>query len=127
MRVAAFDVRNREGNCRRKIVRCVRCNFDNPPQARFCESCGLNLYETERGNTQQIRKSPTAAVLLSFFLPAGGQFYNGDIKKALAIGGGYILGIILAYFVVGGFVVLGVWIWSMIDAYNVASGKQKVW
>jgi len=27
----------------------------------------------------------------------------------------------------GGLVSFGVWIWSMIDAYQVASGKWKAW
>ena len=69
--------------------------------------------------------NPTVALVISIFLGAfgGGQFYNGDWKKGLAMAAGSILLGIPS----GGLVSLGVWIWSMIDAYQVASGKWKAW
>ena len=79
------------------------------------------------GKRYAVGKSPVAALLLSLFLPAIGQFYNGDVKKGLAMWGGYVAGIILAAAYIGGLVMLGVWVWSMFDAYNVASGKTPLW
>ena len=70
-------------------------------------------------------KNPTVALVISIFLGAfgGGQFYNGDWKKGLAMAAATVLLAIPS----GGLVSLGVWIWSMIDAYQVAGGKWKAW
>jgi TM2 domain-containing membrane protein YozV len=70
-------------------------------------------------------KNPTVALVLSIFLGAlgGGQFYNGDWKKGLVMAGASILlGV-----ATGGLVSFGVWIWSMVDAWQVAGGKWKTW
>jgi TM2 domain-containing membrane protein YozV len=79
------------------------------------------------GKQYAVGKSPVVALLLSLFLPAIGQFYNGDAKKAFAMWGGYVVGMILSVVYIGGLVLLAVWVWSMIDAYNVASGKSPLW
>ncbi len=74
-----------------------------------------------------VGKDPTAALLLSLFLPAIGQFYNGDTKKGLMILGGYFVSFILSFVYIGILTGLGLWIWSVIDAHNVASGKGPLW
>ena len=81
------------------------------------------------GKTYAYGKSPGVAVLLSFLIVGIGQAYNGDIKKWLAIWGIMIVGSVLTLFSGGilGVVPFGVWIWSMIDAYNVASRKSPIW
>jgi TM2 domain-containing membrane protein YozV len=79
------------------------------------------------GQRFAVGKDPTVALLLSLFLSPVGQFYNGDIKKALAIIAGYVVGGILAFVYIGGFLILGLWIWSFIDAYNVAKQKTPLW
>ena len=70
-------------------------------------------------------KNPTVALVISIFLGSlgGGQFYNGDWKKGLAMAAATL---VLAV-PTGGLVAFAVWIWSMIDAYQVASGKWKAW
>ena len=70
-----------------------------------------------------VARSPGTASVLSLIIPGVGQFYNGDWKKGLAMAAGSILLAIPS----GGLVSFGVWIWSMIDAYQVASGKWKAW
>jgi TM2 domain-containing membrane protein YozV len=73
-------------------------------------------------------KTPGMALILSFLVPGVGQIYNGDTKK-----GGVMLGFwLLSWFLVAygglGFITgAGIWIWAMIDAYNVASGKTPMW
>jgi len=67
-------------------------------------------------------KTPLLATGLSFLLTGVGQFYNGDTKKgALMLGGAVLLVFIVP------FLVLPIWIWSMIDAYQVAEGKKPLW
>jgi len=78
-----------------------------------------------RGGGIAVGKNPTVALVISIFLGGlgGGQFYNGDWKKGLAMAG-----ISLLLFVpTGGLASFGVWIWSMIDAWQVASGKWPAW
>ena len=81
------------------------------------------------GRSYAVGKNPAIAFLLSFFLPAFGQVYNGDLKKCFAMWGGYFLSFVFAVFTAGFGSILGfgVWIWSMIDAYNVASRKSPLW
>jgi TM2 domain-containing membrane protein YozV len=68
-------------------------------------------------------KNPAVALVLSLLIPGAGQFYNGDMKK-----GGLMLALaIIGLIVSGGLITLGVWIWAMIDAYQVANGKGKIW
>jgi TM2 domain-containing membrane protein YozV len=120
---------------------CSNCGAQNTDTSKFCEKCGGALtaaaptapaidtrmrgVEAAPHQTGQVvsGKNPTVAVALSFLLAGVGQFYNGDVKKgALMLGGSIVLGIIT-----GGLVYLAVWIWSMIDAYQVANGKAKIW
>jgi len=74
-------------------------------------------------------KNPAVALILSFFLTGIGQLYNGDVKKCLLMWGICVVIIILAVITGGaaGILIMGVWIWSMIDAYNVASRKSPRW
>lgn len=129
---------------------CSKCGTSNDDTSRFCAKCGTPLGAAPatgataapppvdpriRGGAtlpiQQIQsqsqvatpgaKNPWIAVLLSFLIPGVGQFYNNDPKK-----GGLMLGvaIVLSWTIVAYF---GMWIWSMIDAHQVASGKGRTW
>jgi TM2 domain-containing membrane protein YozV len=127
---------------------CPKCGTSNDDSARFCAKCGTalaaaaapapagspgpgvgagSMRSASAGSSGQVvvGKNPTVALVISIFLGGlgGGQFYNGDWKKGLAMAGASILLGIPS----GGLVSLGVWIWSMIDAYQVASGKWKAW
>ena len=67
------------------------------------------------------RKDPGIATLISFFLPGGGQFYNGQVGRGLA----FLLvtifvGFPLMFVGIGFFIALVAWIWSMIDAHACA-------
>ena len=127
---------------------CPKCGTSNDDSARFCAKCGAALAaaaapaagpatgpapgagtmrSASPSSSGQVvtGKNPTVALVISIFLGAfgGGQFYNGDWKKGLAMAvASLLLGI-----PTGGLVWLGVWIWSMIDAYQVATGKWKAW
>jgi TM2 domain-containing membrane protein YozV len=123
---------------------CPKCGTSNDDSARFCAKCGTALAVASTpaagpsvgtgsmrsasppaGGQVVTGKNPTVALVISVFLGAfgGGQFYNGDWKKGLAMAAGSILLGIPS----GGLVSLGIWIWSMIDAYQVASGHWKAW
>jgi TM2 domain-containing membrane protein YozV len=126
---------------------CSKCGSSNSDAAGFCAKCGAALAgaATTGGSTappaadpgtmrtsasastgQRVSgKNPTVALVLSIFLGAlgGGQFYNGDWKKGLVMAGASILlGV-----ATGGLVSFGVWIWSMVDAWQVAGGKWTTW
>ena len=123
---------------------CAQCGSPNDDSARFCGKCGAPVGANSEPATQRggpsppatpaastpgapavTGKNPTVALVISVFLGAfgGGQFYNGDWKKGLAMAAGTIvLGVPTA-----GLAPFGVWIWCMIDAYQVAGGRGKVW
>ena len=132
---------------------CSQCGTDNAPGAKFCAKCGNTLavagppapaaepvatmrgFEAPPAAAQPVThvgsaaavgptgKTPWVALLLSFFIAGLGQLYNGDIKKGLVIFAAAVLGV----FFTGGIVTLAAWIWGMFDAWQVASGKGKVW
>lgn len=126
---------------------CSKCGTSNDDGARFCAKCGVALAAagpqagpapqppadtgTVRTSTQPPAgttasgKNPTVALVISIFLGAlgGGQFYNGDWKKGLAMAGGTILLGVAS----GGLASFAIWVWSMVDAWQVASGKWKTW
>lgn len=125
---------------------CSKCGGPNGDTAKFCEKCGATL--AAAGGTQSASggaahdnttmrstatpaqktvtdKNPTVALVISIFFGAlgGGQFYNGDWKKGLTMAAAsLLLGVVS-----GGLVSLGMWVWSMIDAHHVASGKWSAW
>jgi len=121
---------------------CSSCGTQNADTAKFCEKCGTKLAAAAeppppplegrirggaspaiQGGQTAVGKNPWLAVVLSLVIVGVGQFYNGDYKKgALMLGGG-----ILGFAISGGLITLGFWIWSMIDAHQVASGKGKIW
>jgi len=81
------------------------------------------------GTPQASGKNPVTAAMLSFIPMAIGQFYNGDTKKGLAMWGAYFVALIITGGTggIGSILFLGVWIWSMVDAYSVAAGTGKRW
>jgi TM2 domain-containing membrane protein YozV len=125
---------------------CSKCGSPNEVNARFCGKCGLALAggagagagagasAADAGTARTtaapagrraLDKNPTVALVLSIFLGGlgAGQFYNGDWKKGLAMAAASLtLGL-----ATGGLVSLGVWIWSMADAYKVAKGEWNLW
>jgi len=130
---------------------CSQCGAENPDGARFCGKCGAPMaaaapapapatVDTMRGgavpapvvvnnsgsgvhNATPTGKTPWVAALLSFIIIGLGQVYNGDFKKGAAMFVGAVLGVWLT----GGLATFGIWIWSMIDGWQVAAGKMKPW
>lgn len=122
---------------------CGKCGTPNNESARFCERCGLVLGEQAvaaavggavisptvdprvRSAVMQPsgEKNPAVALILSLFIPGAGQFYNGDNKRGALMLAGALISLMLVAFTVGVFTGAAIWIWSMVNAYNVASGK----
>lgn len=73
-----------------------------------------------------IGKNAAVAVLLSFLIPGVGQFYCGATKTGGIMLAIYIVSLALTGFGVGFAGMIAVWIWSMINAYNIASGKTPI-
>ena len=123
---------------------CSQCGTDNTEGARFCAKCGtaLALVPSPAAPAEPVTtmrspavpavggvvatptgKTPWIAVVLSLFVSGLGQLYNNDWKKGLLMFGGAVLGLMFT----GGIATLAFWIWSMVDAHQVASGKGRVW
>jgi TM2 domain-containing membrane protein YozV len=81
----------------------------------FGEECFFLL----RGEMHSMA-SPLIAVILSFFIPGLGQFYTGQMMKALVL---FVLAVVfggLSAFVIGIPFYILVWLYSMYDAYTAA-------
>jgi TM2 domain-containing membrane protein YozV len=120
---------------------CSKCGAENPDAARFCAKCGTNLtlaaeapaaapLDTMRGAApgataavSPTGKTPWVAALLSFFICGLGQLYNTDVKKGIVM----FVGAILGAFLTAGVATFFIWIWGMVDGWQVAAGKMKRW
>lgn len=130
---------------------CAHCGIPNDDSARFCEKCGTALLSTSHresssdhpspptpaqspldgrmrgmkadGKQYPENKTPWLALLLSGLVVGVGQFYNGDIKKGAVM---LIVALVAAWLTAGiGWLALAVW--SMVDAWQVASRKWPLW
>jgi TM2 domain-containing membrane protein YozV len=66
------------------------------------------------------RKDPGVAALISFFLPGGGQLYNGQVGKGVAFLLVSIVNFVLMFVGIGFLTGIATWIWSMVDAHQTA-------
>ncbi|MEN6517837.1 MAG: DUF5683 domain-containing protein [Methanospirillum sp.] len=69
--------------------------------------------------------SPLLAVILSFFIPGLGQFYTGQLFKAILL---FILAVVFAALstvLIGIPFYLIVWVYSMYDAYTAAQKQAS--
>ncbi len=70
------------------------------------------------------QKNSGLALLCSFFIVGGGQVYNGQVGKGIAMfGGALTMGLLSLIPFVGWLFwlpVLGFYIWNLVDAYNSA-------
>ena len=64
--------------------------------------------------------SPFVAVVLSFFIPGLGQFYTGQLMKAILLFLAAVVFGALSTILIGIPFYLIIWIYSMFDAYNAA-------
>jgi len=64
--------------------------------------------------------SPFIAVVLSFFIPGLGQFYTGQLMKAILLFLAAVVFGALSTILIGIPFYLIIWIYSMFDAYNAA-------
>ncbi len=65
-------------------------------------------------------KNPGVAAVLSFLWAGLGQIYNGEIGKGIAIMIVQAINLLLAFFFIGIVTGLGVLVWAVFDAYQVA-------
>ena len=68
--------------------------------------------------------SPFVAVVLSFFIPGLGQFYTGQLMKAILLFLAAVVFGALSTILIGIPFYLIIWIYSMFDAYNAAKDSE---
>ncbi|HOT93731.1 MAG TPA: hypothetical protein PK089_00880 [Methanoregulaceae archaeon] len=64
--------------------------------------------------------SPLLALILSFFVPGLGQFYTGQLLKAILVFTLAVIFALLSSVLVGIPLYIIVWLYSMYDAYSAA-------
>ena len=102
---------------------CYNCGAELNPGQDVCLKCGVRVSKANSG-----AKSKMAAGLLGIFLGGFGvhNFYLGYTGKAITQLVLTIVGYILCCVVVGVFLVIGIWIWSLVEAIMILTGKINV-
>ena len=96
---------------------------------RFCSNCGDPIPPPVKGKIREPKEDgviggdPILVMLMAFFIPTSGQFYNGHWKKALVV---LVLemGLFLFTFGLGWFAMFAIHMWSVVDAYKVAKARS---
>lgn len=113
-------------------MKCSKCQTENKNDSKFCLNCGESLTVItsvddgiRRSPSLNKRyaqdKNPALAAVLSFLFVGLGQVYNGDILKGVVL---FVGVLVLSFTVIGA---IGVWVFSIYDAHQVAKGKQSLW
>jgi TM2 domain-containing membrane protein YozV len=113
-------------------MKCTKCQTENQKDSRFCINCGESLSAVipvdagiRRSTLTTKRyaegKNQSLAAVLSFLFTGLGQVYNGDVLKGITMFVGLL---ILSFTVIGA---LAIWVWSIVDAYQVAKGDKSLW
>ena len=109
---------------------CNSCGNPLAPASQFCSKCGSAQQSTAAAGAPHVvvvrtEKSPALAVLLSFLLPGLGQIYNDQAQKGIYFLVAAVVSSILIVLLIGLLTTPVIWIWSMVDAYQVADRKNK--
>ena len=111
-----------------EAVMCIKCGVAKGQGNNYCHNCGkplapdaavcLNCGVANKQAPAPDAKSKLVAGLLGIFLGTFGvhNFYLGYTGKAITQLVLTIVGYILCCVVVGVFLVIGIWIWSLVQA-----------
>lgn len=100
---------------------CPKCKKEYDDSWKKCLHCGVDLIKSDKLYTVSSQKmitnnpkNPGVALILSFFMPGLGQFYNEQIGKGFLF---LILFWVLVWTIIGGIII---WIIGLVDAFNSA-------
>ncbi len=99
---------------------CHNCGKPVAPEAAVCLNCGVPNKSVANG-----AKSKIVAGLLGLFLGCFGvhNFYLGYTSKAITQLVVTIVGLVLCCVIIGIIPVIGIWIWSFVEAIMIFTGK----
>jgi TM2 domain-containing membrane protein YozV len=97
-------------------VFCSSCGSAIKEDAQMCPECGV----AQNGGSGTGERNPGIAAILSFLFGGGGQIYNGQIGKGIAIILIQMVNLGLMFVVIGFLTWPATAIYSVYDAYNTA-------
>ncbi len=97
-------------------VFCSSCGSAIKKDAQICPECGV----PQNGGSGTEERNPGIAALLSFLFAGGGQIYNGQIGKGIAIIVIQLVNAALLLVAIGFITLPAVHIYAIYDAYNTA-------
>ena len=107
---------------------CKKCGTD-AGDSDYCPNCGepMNGGVRPTGSQENLntavmmnQKSEALALILSLIIPRVGEMYDGKIGKGVVILLLAIVSSVLMFVLIGFILYPIVWIYSMIDSYNLA-------
>ena len=105
---------------------CKKCGTD-VGDSEYCPNCGEPMKGAPSGSQENLntavmmnQKSEALALILSLIIPGVGEMYAGKVGKGVIILLLAILSAALIMLLIGFIMYPIVWIYSMIDSYNLA-------
>lgn len=109
---------------------CRACGAAIDSRAVICTQCGVatpNALDAgvAAAAVAMNHKSPGTAMVLSLLFTGAGQMYCGKVGRGLAFLAAALLSAVLILAVVGLILLPAVWIWAMVDAYQLATRQNQ--
>lgn len=106
-------------------VFCRECGSTISEKAEICPECGVRQKPPGGGaNTGFDDKQPGIAAVASLVIPGAGQIYLGELNRGILFIVATAVAGILSMFLIGIPFLIGIWIYAIYDAYNLAQGQE---
>lgn len=113
-----------DANVAGKVVACPKCHGTFQMPQAVAQAMAAPAYAAGSVYGPGVKNSGIAAVL-SFFWTGLGQIYNGQILLGLIMMGVQFIFVLLCFVLVGIPLAIGLWVWSIFDAYNTAEAINR--
>lgn len=106
-------------------VFCRECGSTISEKAEICPECGVRQKPPAGGGSTGFDdKQPGIAAVASLVIPGAGQIYLGELNRGILFIVATGVAGVLSMFLIGIPFLIGIWIYAIYDAYNLASDPE---
>lgn len=107
-------------------VFCRECGNTISEKAEICPECGVRQKPPAGGGSTGFDdKQPGIAAVASLVIPGAGQIYLGELNRGILFIVATAVAAALSFVVIGIPFLIGIWIYAIYDAYNIAAEPES--